>query len=158
MKVLNIFLRNHKGQELGCKTHAHKWDHVLSLLRTLHWLPIQQAHIEYKLPTPFFSESDTAPVYLSDLLHVYPPSWLLWPLLLWLRNVRHSAYSDQTSYTLLFFYAAPSVWNSLPSEIRRIQFTTAFNSTLKTHPFKEALSQLVLFTSSLFIKLTVSPM
>ena len=53
---------------------AHKRDHVSPLLRTLHWLPVQ-ARIEYKLSTlchSFFS--DTAPVCLSDLLHVYSPS------------------------------------------------------------------------------------
>ena len=57
---------------------ANKWDHV-SLLRTLHWLPIQ-ARIEYKLSKlchPFFS--DTAPVYLSYLLSVYCPSRQLAP-------------------------------------------------------------------------------
>ena len=50
---------------------AHKRDHVSPLLRTLHWLPIQP-RIEYKLSTlshSFFS--DTAPVYLFDLLRVY---------------------------------------------------------------------------------------
>ena len=49
---------------------AHKRDHVLPLLRTLHWLPIQ-ACIEYKLSAlchSFFS--DTALVHLSDLLRV----------------------------------------------------------------------------------------
>ena len=54
--------------------NAQDRDHVSSLLRTLHWLPIQ-ARIEYKLSTlchSFFS--DTAPVYLSDLLRVYSPS------------------------------------------------------------------------------------
>ena len=67
----------------GCPKHlleklqkvlkAHKWDHVSPLLRTLHWLPIQTP-IECKLLTlchSFFS--DTAPVYLSDLLYVYSP-------------------------------------------------------------------------------------
>ena len=54
--------------------NAHKRDHVSPLLRTLHWLPIQP-RIEYKLSTlshSFFS--DTAPVYLFDLLRVYFPS------------------------------------------------------------------------------------
>ena len=53
---------------------AHKRDHVSLPRRTLHWLPIQ-ARIKYKLSTlchSFFS--DTAPVYLSDLPHVYSPS------------------------------------------------------------------------------------
>ena len=32
--------------------------------------------------------------------------------------------------------AAPSVWNSLPHEIRYIQSTTVFKTALKTHQFK----------------------
>ena len=32
--------------------------------------------------------------------------------------------------------AAPSVWNSLPHEIRHIQSTTVFKTALKTHQFK----------------------
>ena len=53
---------------------ARKRDHTLPLLKTLHWLPIQ-TRMEYNMSTrchSFFSE--TAPVYFSDILHVYSPS------------------------------------------------------------------------------------
>ena len=94
--------------------------HRQTLLTTLHWLPIQ-ACIEYKLSIlchSFFSE--TAPVYLSDLLHVYSPSRQL-----------HS-FSDSRTLRILhikrktfghrsFSYAALSVRNSLPRKIRHIQ-------------------------------------
>ena len=106
---------------------VHKRDHV-SLLRTLHWLPIQ-ARIEYKLSTlchSFFS--DTAPVYLSDL-RAYSPSRQLC--------------SSSDSRTLRIphiksktFGHPPSVWNSLPREIRHTQSTTAFKTAPKTHLFK----------------------
>ena len=36
-------------------------------------------------------------------------------------------------------HAAPSVWNSLPREIRHSQTTTAFKTALKTNPFKSYL-------------------
>ena len=53
---------------------AHKRDHSSTLLRTLHWLPIQ-ARMEYNLSALCHSfSSDTTPVYLSDLLHVCCPS------------------------------------------------------------------------------------
>ena len=32
-----------------------------------------------------------------------------------------------------FFHVAPSVWNSLPREIRHIESTTAYETALKTH-------------------------
>ena len=96
---------------------AHKQDHVSPLHRTLHWLPIQ-ARIEYKLSTlchSFFS--DTALVYLCDLHRVCSP----------LRQLRSSPDSrslripqikTKTFGHHLFSHAAPSVWNSLPHEIR----------------------------------------
>ena len=115
---------------------AHKRDHVSPLLRTLHWLPIQ-ARIEYKLSTlchSFFS--DTAPVYLSDLLRVYSPS----------RQLGSSSDSRTLSIPHIktfghcsFSHATPSVWNSLPHEIGHIQSTIAFRTALKTHLFKSYL-------------------
>ena len=35
-----------------------------------------------------------------------------------------------------FSHAAPSVWNSLPHDIKHIQSVTAFKTALKTHLFK----------------------
>ena len=106
-------------------------DHVSSLLRTLHWLPIQ-ARIEYKLSTLCHF------VYLSDLLRVYSPS----------RQLRSSSDSrtlriphmkTKTFGHCSFSHAAPSVWNSLPHESRHIHSTTAFKTALKTHLFKSYL-------------------
>ena len=120
------------------KAERRKRDHVSPLLRTLHWLPIQ-ARIEYKLSTlchSFFS--DTAPVYLSDLLRVYSPS----------RQLRSSSDSrtlriphikTETFGHRSFSHAAASVWNSLPHEIRHIQSVTALKTALKTHLFKSYL-------------------
>ena len=112
---------------------AHKWDHVSSLLKTP--LLLIQPCIEYKLSAlHHFSFSDIAPVYLSDLLRVYSPSRQL-----------HSSSDSRTLHIphiktktfgrRSFSHAAPSVWNSLPHEIRHIQLTTAFNTTPKTRLF-----------------------
>ena len=117
---------------------AHNLDHVLPLLRTLHWLPIQ-ARIKDKLSTlchSFFS--DTASFYLSDLLRVYSPS----------RQLRSSSDSrtlriphmkTKTFGHRSFSYAAPSVWNSQPREFRHIQSTTAIKAFLKIRLFKSYL-------------------
>ena len=114
---------------------AHNLDHVLPLLRTLHWLPIQ-ARIKDKLSTlchSFFS--DTASFYLSDLLRVYSPS----------RQLRSSSDSrtlriphikTKTFGHRSFSHAAPSVWNPLPHETRHIQSTTAIKAFLKIRLFK----------------------
>ena len=77
--------------------------------------------------------------WYSPYLSVWPSSCLLSikasPLLLWLKNSIHSAHKDWNIWTSLLFLNL-SVWNSLPHEIRHIQFTTALKTALKTHLFK----------------------
>ena len=97
------------------------------------------------LSTPFYSVLVSvsvfmalSSVYLSELLRVYSPS----------RQLRSSSDSrtlriqhikTKTFGQRSFSHAAPSVWNSLPYEIRHIQSTTAFETALKTHLFKSYL-------------------
>lgn len=114
---------------------ARKRDHVMPLLRDLHWLPIQ-ACIEYKLSTlrhSFFS--GTAPQYLSPLLQVYIPSRQLRSSsdskLLRIPHVKTKTFGQRS-----FSFVALSVWNSLPQEIRNIPLTSDVKSALKTHLFK----------------------
>ena len=82
--------------------------------------------------------SDTAPVYLSDLLGVYSPS----------RQLRCSSDSKtlripptktKTSGHRSFSSVAPSFWISLPCEFRHIPSTTEFQTALKIHLFKSYL-------------------
>lgn len=102
-------------------------------------LIITQAHCaSLKSETGILSHciySDTAPVYLSDLLRVYTP----------LRQLRSSfdartvhipQVKTKTSGHHSFFYAAPSVWNFLPHDMRHAQPSTAFNTALKAQAFK----------------------
>ena len=51
-----------------------KFDHISSVLHTIHWLPVEQ-RIEYKLLLlAFKSVNNDGPSYLSDLLKFYIPS------------------------------------------------------------------------------------
>ena len=77
------------------------------------------------------------PVDLSDLFRVYsdlhkdssaPP--------LTQELSTSSARKNETFGNRSFSYAAPSVWNSLPREIRYNQSTTACKTALKTHLFQ----------------------
>ena len=78
--------------------------------------------------------SDTAPVYLSDRLRVYSPSRQLHSSsdsrTLGIPQIKTKTFGHRS-----FSHAAPSVWSSLPREIRYIQSTTAFKTALKTHLF-----------------------
>ena len=82
--------------------------------------------------------SDTAPVYLSDLLRVYSPSRQLRSSSD-LRTLRIPHIKTKTFGHRSLFCVASSVWNSLPREIRHIQSTIAFRTAFKTHLFKSYL-------------------
>ena len=99
---------------------------------SMHWLPIN-ARIKYKLQVfchCFFLGS--SPIYLSDLLSVYTPKG----------NLRSSSDNTILCIPILrtksiwhrsFSFAAPTIWNSLPSELRHTDSIQKFKSALKTN-------------------------
>ena len=99
---------------------ASKTDHITPHLRTLHWLPIE-VRIKYKLCSLCFGAiTSTGPVYLSSLLKIYTPS----------RQLRSSTDGERSCS-----YTAPTLWNTLPKDIRFSQSVSSFRSALKTHLF-----------------------
>ena len=111
-----------------------KQNHISPFLISLHWLPIN-ARIEYKLSVichSFFLS--LSPIYLSDLLIVYTPK----------RNLRSSSDNrilcipklrTKTFGHRSFSFTAPTIWNSLPSELRHTDSIHKFKLALKTHLF-----------------------
>ena len=111
-------------------------DHVTPLLLQLHWLPIPQ-RITFKiLLITFKAIHNLAPSYVKDLLQIYSPS----------RSLRSSNAGLLVQPDILlntmgaraFSYAAPKLWNSLPSFIHTQDSVSQFKSALKTHLFKLA--------------------
>ena len=108
--------------------------HVSPLLAKLHWLPIAQ-RIDYK--NSFLCcdvVSDTAPLYLSELLCLYIPS----------RSLRSSA--DTRIFQIptrkkkfhgqhAFSHLSPVTWNKLPYPVRHAQTQSQFKIQLKTTLF-----------------------
>ena len=103
-----------------------------TLLRTLHWLPVQH-RITYKIAALTHSTLQTKqPSYLNDLMLPYKPT----------RSLRSS---DQRLLTIprshlhltdqSFHVASPIVWNSLPLHLRLVSDTKQFRSSLKTYLF-----------------------
>ena len=135
--ALNIFLKNFKRSETQLQYSSsklineimfHPSSEIFTGCPSTHVPSIICKHCH-----SFFS--DTALLYLSDLLRVYSPS----------RQLRFSSDSrtlciphikTKTFGHRSFSHAAPSVLNSLPREIRYIQSTTAYKTALKTHLFK----------------------
>ena len=109
-----------------------KQNHISPLLMSLHWLPINTS-IEYRLSVichSFFLGLSS--IYLSDLLSVYTPK----------RNLRSSSDNGilcipklrtKTFWQRSFSFAAPTIWNSLPSELRHTDSIQQFKSALRSH-------------------------
>ena len=115
-------------------------DHISPHLMSLLWLPIEY-RIKYKLSCICFnSVSGTAPSYLSSLLSLYTPS----------RPLRSSSDGKKFCVPLVstrsfgqrsFVHSAPSVWNSLPYQLRSSGSLVSFKSALKTHLYTEVFGQ-----------------
>ena len=115
-----------------------KYCHITPVLQQLHWLPVFY-RIKFKiLLTTFKAIHGTAPGYLCELVQIR----------------KHSKYHLRFDDGLLlkhpsmkslvilgdrsFMFAAPSLWNRLPTDIRNCSSIEKFKAKLKTHFFSEA--------------------
>ena len=113
-----------------------KQNHISPLLMSLHWLPID-ARIEYKLSVICHSLFlGLSPIYFSDLLLVYTPNLNLRSSsdnrILFIPKLR-----TRTFWHRSFSLAAPTIWNSLPSELRHTNSIHKYKLALKTHLFRK---------------------
>ena len=107
-----------------------KTEHVTPMLVKLHWLPVKD-RIFYKIALLCHKcINNRAPSYLQDLIHLYVPS----------RSLR---FSDQLYLSIpkrgskklgdrCFHHFAPTVWNSLPENLRKITSEASFKVNQKT--------------------------
>ena len=113
-----------------------KHEHITPILTELHWLPLE-FRIQYKLPVFAFHHFEgTLPPYLSSVLHIYQPPRVLRSSsekLLKIPRVNLKSAGERS-----FHFAAPTVWNSLPSSLRNITNFLQFKAHLKTHLFRQA--------------------
>ena len=117
-------------------THTKPWQHITPTLIHLHWLPVR-SRISFKLLLlTYKSLHSLAPQYLSDLLHRHAPSRSLRSTNMGLLSTPRT--SRRTFGDRAFCVAAPTLWNSLPSEIRNAPTLDSFKSALKTHLFAQA--------------------
>ena len=126
-------LQNHAARLISGKAMH---DHITPVLQALHWLPIEH-RITYKvLLLAFKSLHGLALTYLNDLLLPYIPSRTLrssYQHLLQEPTCRLKRYGARS-----FQYAAPRLWNQLPSDIRGLSCLATFKRSLKTFLFKKA--------------------
>jgi hypothetical protein len=107
------------------------------ILADLHWLPVA-ARIKYKVALLTFKTMTTRrPAYLADLIQQRIPARQL-------RSSQHFTLHDSGAKTVFgsraFCHSAPTVWNSLPSELTAnfcLLTTAAFKRHLKTVLFRD---------------------
>ena len=110
-----------------------KRTHITPVLKDLHWLPVT-ARITFKvLLQTYKCVNGFAPMYLKELLSTTRT----------LRSNAHACtlqirrYQKKKHGSRAFKVAAPSLWNSIPENIRNAKSIAQFKSLLKTHLFIE---------------------
>ena len=110
------------------------------LLEQLHWLPVRQ-RIDYKLAVLTYKTRSTfTPSYLSR--HYYQSSGTCSP-----SPLIHCTATVQAPFTRTHFAdrafrcAAPTVWNSLATDITNSCSLTVFKSKLKTYIFRQTFNR-----------------
>lgn len=110
-------------------------EHITPVLKSLHWLPVEQ-RIKFKtLILVYKAVNNQAPAYLQELLHVHTPSRELRSSnsnLLSVPFTRSSVIQE-----CAFSVAGPRLWNCLPFNLRCASSLPIFKAKLKTHLFLE---------------------
>lgn len=124
-----------------CKAHTTHWRQVGSmheLLKERHILPVNY-RVLYKIALLCYKcLNNTAPSYLCNLISLKTQSSYSLRrnndcyLLEVLKRPRYQKMENA------FSYIGPSVWNSLPWNIRSVNNINTFKTALKTHLFEQA--------------------
>ena len=113
---------------------ARKYDHVSPLFKELHWLPVKK-RITYKIALfVFMSMNNLTPQYISCLFSPVQQSHYSLrsrtdPFLLQVPKMNSKKGQQCISFT------GPSIWNSLPSNIRSCPSLQLLKNKLKTYLF-----------------------
>ena len=106
-----------------------------SILKELQWLPID-ARVKFKIATLTFKALNTGnPPYLPSLLHWHTPCRTLRSASANLLSVMRCNLSFGTRG---FRTAAPTIWNSLPANVRSSATLSTFRLHLKSHLFQSS--------------------
>ena len=123
-------IQNAAARLISC---SKKHDHIVPVLKSLHWLPVK-ARIEYKiLLLTFKILCGCCPSYLANLISFHDSSYNLRSKSLDLLRQPRSRikfYGDRT-----FSYASPLLWNPLPNFIKQSGSIDIFKRHIKTFLF-----------------------
>ena len=118
-------------------TYTRKYDHITPVLKSLHWLPVEQRVTFKLLLLTFKALHDLAPSYLSELLTWHEPT--AYRLCSGQKRILFKpSYRLKTFGFRRFEYAGPHLGNSLPDTLRHETNLDRFKWGLKIHLFGEA--------------------
>ena len=113
-----------------CLTRKRKYDHITPILKDLHWLPVRQ-RIQFKIILlTWKSLNGTASQYIAEILQLYNSNRTL------RSSDKHLLHIPRTSSMVgdrAFSVVAPTLWNSLPINLRCCVSLQTFKNMLKTH-------------------------
>jgi hypothetical protein len=113
-----------------------KRDSISTMLKQLHWLPVQQRIMFKVLCLVHKCMHGLAPTYLSELVMPYAPSRRLRSAN---QNYLHQPQANTKTFgDRAFSVAAPKWWNELPLVLRHCDNYDSFKKYLKTHLFSIA--------------------
>ena len=134
-KFLIDRLQNVQNAAARVVTHTRKYDHIKPILKQLHWLPVSQ-RIDYKiLLLTYKALNGQAPSYITELLKPYVTTRNLRSSsknLLKVPSVKLASYGHRC-----FSFVAPTLWNSLPNNIRVSGSLSHFKTCIKTYLFNK---------------------
>ena len=120
-----------------------RFSHVSPILKSLHWLPVQQRIIFKTLLLTYKFLTTGKPKYFAPYLSLYtsavktrrsnPEKMFL--------NVpfySSSVHKSKVHFNKSFSYDAPKLWNDLPLEIRTAPTLSCFKRRLKTYLFQKS--------------------
>ena len=136
----NSFLLNRLQavQNMSCRVilRLRKYDHISQPLRNLHWLKVPE-RIDFKICLLVHAcVHGSAPVYLKELL-----PFVRTQAAMCLRShykLDIAGCSNTQARKSAFQYIGPSLWHSLPSNLRIISDVNVFKKYLKTFLFTKS--------------------
>ena len=123
---------------LQCSKHS---KYITEALMYLHWLPIEQ-QIQFKILTITYKGiNNTAPKYIMDLTKTSKPKRNNMQsnnarIMLNVPPVNYKTFTARS-----FSYAATTLWNELPKNIRESKTLDKFQQVLRTCLYKKAFNQ-----------------
>ena len=126
------YVQNSAARIVTCKR---KYEHITPVFKKLHWLPVSKRIIFKVLLLTFKCKNGIGPKYLSDLLVSHESGHSLRSEasgLLRVPRTKQVTYGDRA-----FSKAAPTLWNTIPAQIRNSTSVNSFKNQLKTYLFRQ---------------------